>query len=192
MRSIYSGSAWPFAPAMDLRKRWRIAAGSSAMRLHKKTGTAYSISWIRDEIMGRRGSATTNEGAMRRAALITLLAVASSGAAAQWVEVGSNDNTTIYADPATIRKAGDLVKMWHLIDYTKARGIDGLKPYMSARALDEYDCKLARTRMLSIAVHSGNMGEGEVLGTSTDPGKWQPVLPDSLVETLWAFACGDG
>lgn len=118
------------------------------------------------------------------------LAVVSSSAVAGWIEVGGNETTTIYADPATIRMAGNMVKMWHLIDYTEARGIAGLKPYLSAKAQDEYDCKQERTRTLSISLHSGNMGEDEVLGTSTDPGKWRPVSPDTLVETLWEFACG--
>jgi len=60
---------------------------------------------------------------------------------------------------------------------------------MSVRMQDEYDCKEERTRTLSISVHSGNMGEGEVIGTTTKPGYWRPVPPDTLVETLRGFAC---
>jgi hypothetical protein len=127
---------------------------------------------------------------MRKAFLILLLAVVSNSVVAEWVEVGGNETAITHADPATIRKAGNMVTMWHLPDYAKARGIEGIKPYASAKAQDEYDCKQERTRTLSISLHSANMGEGEVLGTSTDPGNWRPVLPDSLVETLREFACG--
>jgi len=130
--------------------------------------------------------------AMRKAILMMLLAVVSGSAVAGWVEVGGNETATTYADPTTIRKAGNMVKMWQLIDYTKARGIEGIKPYLSAKAQHEYDCKQERTRTLSISLHSGNMGEGDVLGTSTDTGKWRPVSPDTLVETLLGFACGKG
>lgn len=127
---------------------------------------------------------------MRKALLMMLLGVVSGSAAAEWVEVGGNETTTTYADPATIRKAGNMVKMRHLLDYTKARVIEGLKPHLSVKMQDEYDCKQERTRTLSISLHSGNMGEGEVLGTSTKPGNWRPVPPDTLVETLREFACG--
>ena len=127
---------------------------------------------------------------MRKALLTMLLGIVSSSAAAEWVELGGNETATTYADPATIRKTGDMVKMWHLLDYTKPRGIEGLKPHMSIRVQDEYDCRQERTRTLAISLYSGNMGKGEVLGTSTDPGTWRPVAPDTLVETLREFACG--
>lgn len=118
-----------------------------------------------------------------------LLAAGSSNAAAEWVEVGGNENATTYADPATIRRAGNSVTMWHLIDYVNARAIEGAKPYMSITMQDEYDCNEERARTLSISVHTGNMGEGEVIGITTKPWYWRPVSSDTLVETLRAFAC---
>ena len=127
---------------------------------------------------------------MRKATVIMLLSVVSSSALGDWVEVGSNDVSTTYADPATIRRAGNMVQMWHLLDYAKARGIEGIKPYLSVKMQDEYDCKQERARTLSLSLHSGNMGEGEALGSSIDPGNWRPVPPDTLVETLREFACG--
>ena len=126
---------------------------------------------------------------MRNSILLVLLALVSGSAMAGWVEVAGNEATAAYADPATIRKADNKVKMWHLLDYAKARGVEGIKPYMSVKMQDEYDCEQARTRTLSISIHSGNMGEGAVLGTTTEPGQWRPVMPDTLVETLREFAC---
>jgi hypothetical protein len=78
--------------------------------------------------------------ALRKANLMMLLAVVSNFAVAGWVEVGGNETATTFADPATIRKAGNMVEMWHLVDYTKARGIEGIRPYLSMKARDEYDC----------------------------------------------------
>ena len=126
---------------------------------------------------------------MRKAILAVLLALVSSNAMAEWVEVAGNEATAAYADPATIRREVDMVTMWHLLDYAKVRGTDGIKPYRSIKIQDEYDCAQARTRTLSISVHSGNMGEGAVLGTSSETGKWRPVPPDTLAETLREFAC---
>jgi len=56
-------------------------------------------------------------GAMRKAILMMLLAVASSSAAAGWVEVNSDETVTVYADPATVRRAGNRATMWVLYDY---------------------------------------------------------------------------
>ena len=128
---------------------------------------------------------------MRNAIVMVLLSVVSGSAAAQWVEIGSNEFSTTYADPGTIRRSGDVVQMWHLLDYTQARGFQGIKPYRSVTMQDEYDCKQERARTLSLSLHSGNMGEGDPLGTTTDPGNWRPAPPDTLVETLREFACGD-
>lgn len=127
---------------------------------------------------------------LRNAVLPVLLTVMSSNVAAVWVEVGGNEVTVAYADSGTIRRAGDMVKMWHLLDYANARSIEGIKPYLSIKMQDEYDCAQERTRTLYMSLHSGNMGAGEVLGTVTDRGDWRPVPPDTLVETLRAFACG--
>jgi hypothetical protein len=127
---------------------------------------------------------------MRKAILMMLLGLVSSSAAAEWVELGGNETATTYADPATIRKAGNMVRMWHLLDYTKARGIEAHKPHLSVKMQNEYDCRQERSRTLAISLHSGNMGEGEILGTISAPGNWRPVPPDTLVETLREFACG--
>jgi hypothetical protein len=37
------------------------------------------------------------------------------------VFVGGNEEITVYADPGTIRRKGDLVKIWQLFDRISAR-----------------------------------------------------------------------
>lgn len=54
---------------------------------------------------------------MRKTILMLLLAVVSSSAEAGWIAVGDGENMTTYADPTTIRKTGDRVKMWALLDF---------------------------------------------------------------------------
>jgi hypothetical protein len=128
-------------------------------------------------------------GVMRNAALF-LLAIVSSSAVAEWVALDNADNLTAYADPATIRKTGDIVKMWTLFDYSKPfKAVAGLKPYISTRHQFEYDCKEERLRMLTASGHSKHMAEGEVVYISTDPKDWMPVPPGTINETLWKFAC---
>lgn len=117
-----------------------------------------------------------------------LLAAVSSSAMAEWVNVGSNENTAIYVDPATIQRAGDMATMWHLTDFKTAQKDMGDK-YMSTKDQNEYDCKEAKYRRRASSQHSGNMGSGKVVYSDSYTTKWKPVPPDSGIEILWKFAC---
>ena len=51
----------------------------------------------------------------------TLLVLNIGPAYAEWVAIGSSESLggyTVYVDPDTIRRNGDLVKVWALTDYT--------------------------------------------------------------------------
>jgi hypothetical protein len=128
--------------------------------------------------------------AMRKVVLTMLLAVVTSGAAAEWVSVKRKETATYYADPATIRNAGNVVKMWELHDFKTAQVADGIKPYMSTKAQSEYDCKREQRRTLSVSSYSGNMARGKVMESATDPSEWDPVAPGSIGDLMWKFACG--
>jgi len=54
---------------------------------------------------------------MRKSILAMLLVAASGSAGAEWTQVGTSDTSTVYADPATISKDGNIAKMWHLLDF---------------------------------------------------------------------------
>jgi hypothetical protein len=131
---------------------------------------------------------------MRKTILMMLLAAVSSSAAAEWVEVGSDEAATVYADPATIRKEGGMATMWSLFDYKAVRVPDKpFEPYLSMRGQSEYDCKKQQARGLSASYHPGNMAKGDltiVVYSNPATGNWKPVPPGSLIETLWKFACG--
>ncbi len=127
---------------------------------------------------------------MKKPLLILMLAVVSSSAMAEWVWVtGSFEEATmIYANPATIRKKGNIVKLWTLTDYKVAKRLSD-KKYMSSKEQYQYDCKEERSRLLTVTAFSKNMGKGEVVGTG-GPTEWDSVMPDSLDEASWKFACG--
>jgi hypothetical protein len=127
---------------------------------------------------------------MRKAILAMILAAASSGAAAEWVGVGGNDVSNTYVDPATIFRAGDRVKMWHLVDFNTVQVKATGKRYMSEKLQYEYDCKEERVRMLNFLSHSRNMGGGVMVEGDFHPQKWEQPRPGSIVEYLRKFACG--
>jgi hypothetical protein len=128
---------------------------------------------------------------MRNVILIMLLAIVSSSAMAEWVEVqvSANDTVTAYAKVANIRKAGSRATMWSLFDHKIADEIFG-KQYRSIMFQDEYNCKENLLRNLALSFYTGNMGDGEVIDTSSNTGKWQPVAPGTLEEALLKRACG--
>ena len=129
---------------------------------------------------------------MHKAILMMQLTVLSSSAMAAWVEVDTNYGVGLsaYADPVTIRKSGNIVKMWILYDHTMAQ-TNARKPYMSIKARWKYDCKEEQIQFLYEILYSENMGEGKIVRSlGLHNNKWQPVAPGSMEEILWKFACG--
>ena len=121
--------------------------------------------------------------------LFTLL-VSSGPAYAEWMSLGESDaGTTVYADPATMRREGDLVKMSVLFDFKTIQTKEGVS-YLSAKAQMEYDCAAQRFEGLAVLYFSGNMGNGTLLDRSSGKGRWLRVSPGSLDEALWRLACG--
>jgi len=128
---------------------------------------------------------------MHKIILVILLAVMSSSAMAEWVEVGTSGNyeTIIYADPTTIRKSGNKVKMWVLFDHNSVKETAGDK-YLSEKTQMEYDCKEEQERLLFFSWHSENMGRGDVVYSANATNKdWRPVAPESAGKVFWQLAC---
>lgn len=122
--------------------------------------------------------------------LMLLLAAMSTGAMAEWVRVGSNIDTTMYADLSTIRRSGDTAKLWSLDDYKSPESVKGIPPYLSRKSQTEFDCKEERSRTLYFSVHSENMSAGNSIYAGEGFMKWRPVSPGSADEILWEVACG--
>jgi len=129
---------------------------------------------------------------MNRFVLALILAVFSGSAAAAWVRVGGNhDVLGSYADPASVRKQGGMVRMASLLDFKapQTEQSAGAAPYLSQRDRREYDCKAARYRLLDSSLHAGHMSKGKQVRSGPIAGGWSPVVSGSLGEALWKFAC---
>ena len=110
-------------------------------------------------------------------------------ALAEWVSVGSTGGNPVYADPTTIRRTGDIAKMWSLFDLKVAQDDDNGKLVLSGKSQDEYDCKEEKHRRLYFVTNVGAMGEGAVASVSDKLGNWTPIAPRSMNEALWKFVC---
>jgi hypothetical protein len=106
------------------------------------------------------------------------------------MSLGASDSgTTVYADPVTIHREGDQVKMLVLFDF-KTKQTKADVSYLSAQAQMEYDCAEQRFEGHAVTYFSANMGNGTLLDRSSGKGKWIRVSPDSLDQALWKLACG--
>ena len=122
--------------------------------------------------------------------LTTLLLLCTGPVCAEWVAIGSTDDgTTAYADPDTIRRKEEIVKMWILFDFKTTQTVAG-HLMLSIKGEEEYDCDGIRRRVLTFSEFSGNMGGGQEVNSTSGEGTWVPVVPGGVVQTLWTFACG--
>jgi hypothetical protein len=118
-----------------------------------------------------------------------LLAGVSGGAMAAWVPFGSDEFGNTYVDPATLFRAGDKAKMWHLVDFNNVQTKPSGKRYISEKSQYEYDCKEDRARLLNFLAHTGNMGRGGMVEGDYRAQKWEALPPGSLLAHLRKFAC---
>ena len=125
-------------------------------------------------------------------ALITLLMLNPGPVYAEWVAIGSSESLggyTVYVDPDTIRRKGDLVKVWALTDYTTRQTVAD-RSFLSSKAQNEFDCAEERQRELAVTWFSGKMGNGNGVWNNSDETNWRPVAPGSVGDGVWKFACG--
>ena len=118
----------------------------------------------------------------------------SAGAAAdltKWVVVDGRETYVIYADVATVRRSGNIARMWDMSDSKTGKVLGGVKQSQSFKMEREYDCEKQQLRMLYVSWYSGNMGEGNIIGSDSNAAIWQPVLQGTIGERLWKVACGE-
>lgn len=126
---------------------------------------------------------------MKKLLLTLILVFASTSAIADWTKVGVEDESTIYTDTSTIRKKGDLIKIWSLYDFKEAKNMSG-KTYLSMEKQYEIDCAKGLARAMYIIYYAQKMGGGEKGAFDYPPKQWQPVAPNSAGESILKSACG--
>ena len=121
--------------------------------------------------------------------LLTLLLLSMGPAYAEWVKINESDTFTVYADPDTISRKGDLVKMWILYDYKTLQLSTGVA-HLSDSIQLEANCTEKLQRRLAYTWWSGNMRDGNVVFSHSGEGNWIPIGPGTVGHTVWSFACG--
>ncbi len=124
---------------------------------------------------------------MKKLLLTLLTALMLTGAAwAEWEKIAENDFAEYYIDRATIRKDGNLRRMWDMFNL-REQDKNGTS---SIRARAEYDCKQERQRTLSISAHSEPMSKGIPLKDGMhDALLWIDIPPNSVAEKMLKIVC---
>ena len=121
---------------------------------------------------------------MKKLFLVSLMMLAGS-AWAEWVMYSKNEEATFYFDPATIRKDGNMRRVWELQDLSK-RHKEG---EISRRLRAEYNCKQERVRFLAASAHSEPMAGGKTLYSSGEENNWRAIAPGTIAETILKIVC---
>jgi hypothetical protein len=126
--------------------------------------------------------------------LIALLVLSSGSAYGEWAAVErdylSPGLQTVYVDSDTIRKEGNLVTLWQLVDFKWMQGsARGPARFMSTKTHKQFDCAGKRVRLLAFTEYSHPMGTGIPVNGHIDS-DWLSVEPDSMNRALWEVACG--
>lgn len=126
---------------------------------------------------------------MKKIALLATLLFSvmfPSASFAEWTRMSENERgTTYYLDFERIRKVDGYVYWWTLSDSLKPNqsGAFSAKVYMQS------DCKLFRSKSISLSFHKEPMGGG--LGESVSPKdpKWRYPPPNSAFEASLKAVC---
>lgn len=125
---------------------------------------------------------------MIRLLLITLILLSSSPAFAEWVALAENDVYTRYVELDTIRRHGNLVRMWTLDNYKVSEAEAG--DLGSSKTQVEYNCAEERSRRIESITFSGKMGRGKEGYIDLEITPWHPISSRIAADrAIWKFAC---
>lgn len=132
---------------------------------------------------------------MNKIILSLLMTSVSMYAMADWVLIFRYSDADVYADLSTVSRDKDKSSMWNVTDSKKDSDFLGAR-YRSFKTLVEYDCVRMTSLVVKSMYYKGQMGQGEVSGTSPPAGGYflgysaLPLLSDTPDEVAWKMACG--
>ena len=128
--------------------------------------------------------------AMKKIIFACVLATTAASAFAEWTKVGEANDAISYIDYESIRKDGDLRKVWELED-SKRR--DKSSAALSVTTRKEYDCKMELYRNLYLGFHDVHMGKGVPTSTSEhlldQQNRWSQIPPQRVAATVLKLVC---
>jgi hypothetical protein len=131
---------------------------------------------------------------MKRLIFFALFSACSIASAAwELINFDSNGKFFQLIDKSTIRKNGEIARIWMMTEYSSVQTDSAGRQYQSSKILYSFNCKNETNAVVSIVEFSDAKAEGSVIynGTRRDKDlEWDPNVPGSLAEGLWKIACG--
>jgi hypothetical protein len=130
--------------------------------------------------------------------LILVLILIHRPAHAEWVGMDDRYQSpglqTVYVDPDSVRREGNLVTISALIDWTWMQGNRSPNRFFSTKITKQFDCVEKQVRSLAATDFYGHMGTGQVIGGGgyTNESHWVAIEPGTLNQGLWEAACRKG
>lgn len=109
-------------------------------------------------------------------------------AQAEWMKIGRSTTSSDWSmDPERMKVVGGRVQAWVRIDASHDRSVN----FSEAKQLFSFDCAADKFRVLSIVQYDSY---GKTIKSQNVPDYgygigYQPVVPDTMVETLERLAC---
>lgn len=120
--------------------------------------------------------------------LVASQSLSEAPAFAEWLLIDGNDKATVYFDSETIKRNGELVRVW-IVDDLKTARTRGFKTFLSVRAQEEHDCAKERFRLVAVEQFAGGMGTGDVIYQKSGESAWAPIQRGTLAQSVWKFVC---
>ena len=109
--------------------------------------------------------------------------------AADWVELQSEPEATLYTQPSTIQKEGDNATMWVLINYKQPLLDKTGKQVLSDKLHYQYHCKDKMESIIATTAYTGPMASGDIVNENPDAPQVTPIAPGTLAEVMFKQAC---
>ena len=129
---------------------------------------------------------------MKRLLTTIVLFLVCCAANAEWRFVSTDDTgDKYYADPATKKRTGNIVRIWTLVDYVKKPLVSHGIAAHSIRGYMQFDCNERSSLLLDMTAFNGNMGKGEIVLSGPMPADRAKefVAPGTNGNTMLNFAC---
>lgn len=115
--------------------------------------------------------------------VVVVSLMGSSLASASWVWYSSTeDGSTLFYDPETIKKMAKGYKVWTLSNSV-------IKDSLSYKSLVYIDCSNETEQRLSASFYSRENGGGAVVYSSSEPSPVVPIVPESTMGALFKKIC---
>jgi hypothetical protein len=123
---------------------------------------------------------------MKKNIFLLFLITVPSAYADNWVKHNTSSKATFYIETETIRKDGDYIYFWNMVDLLDPLDESG---YLSIKSYEKVDCDMFKYQRLAYVFYSENMGTGTSDYEDSNDKSWKYAVPGTINSSAIDFAC---